>query len=147
MSKKAFQLSRWMDPVNVVISLSTRARKTPAIGKRALLISSMRRSFDPASATIAAASAERPSFPFGSLADPALKRSLTFNCGSAVFWTTKETSAAAPVSGAPGARDAREGSFAITSGIGCCETVATTRVGSVKYFFAAACRSAGVNDA
>jgi hypothetical protein len=65
MSKNAFQLSRWIDPVNVVISLSTRARKTPAIGKSALLISSMRRSFDPASATIAAARSARPSLPFG----------------------------------------------------------------------------------
>jgi hypothetical protein len=76
-----------------------------------------------------------------------LKRSFTFNCGSAVFWTMKATSDAADSGAAPGASDAKEGKLAIAAGSGCCETVATTSAGSVKYFFAAACRSAGVSEA
>ena len=74
-----------MTPVKVVISLSTCSLNAPAIGYSAVLISSMVIARDPASAIIAAVSAARPSLPAGSWAEPAVKSSLTFSCGSTDF--------------------------------------------------------------
>ncbi len=131
MSKNAFQLSRWIEPVNVVISLSTWSLNEPAIGYSARLISSIRRSREPACAIIAEARAESPSLPFGSYAEPTVKSSFTFSCGSTVFWTRKFRVRRA--GRRPSAANvASAGSVAMASGIGELESVARTRLASVK---------------
>ncbi|MNS84148.1 hypothetical protein D3C72_1179620 [compost metagenome] len=76
MALNCVQLSLWMEPVNVVISLSVCWLKLPASGNRAWLTSSILRSDEPAEATIEAVSAARPSLPFGSCAEPAVNSSL-----------------------------------------------------------------------
>ena len=161
MPAKRSQLSRWTRAVKVVISRSTCESKLAAMGKRARLTSAIVRAREPASLTIAAARAARPSFPFGSWAEPTANSSFTSSCGSFVRCTSGESATASPVAGAGGAGFAatgrsgagmsgamaivsREGIVAIASGSASFESVVWTRPASTKYLRAAAWTSAGV---
>src|SRR5688572_25873767 len=102
---------------------------------------------DPASETMDAVRAARPSFPLGSWADPALNSSFTVSCGSGEAFTMNSGLGPSLLDLLVGiANELRAGDFAISGGIGLSESVVTTRRASVKYFFAAFCKSAGARE-
>ncbi len=115
-----------MTPVKVVISLSTCASKLPAIGKSAFLTSSMRRAFEPPSATSAAARVASPSLPAGSWAEPTANSSLRLIWGKADFW---RVSLSVPFP-ASGAKVASAGVCARSAASDPCERVVRTSLSS-----------------
>ena len=154
MPRNVCQWSRWMMPVKVVISLSARPAndaghrdRAPRRSRRCVIAR------EPASAIIAAVSAASPSLPAGSWAEPAVNSSFTLSCGSTDFCCDDAELDAGVAPAAGGAADGRRERDAgltsrgrrrsIPAGSGSCDSVVTIRPASVKYFRAAACRSAG----